>query len=68
MAKLNLGFLLGKINKDSVIVSMGDHGRLVGISIAVDILGNEVWNDLNKDERDIIVSKINRVKLEEKLM
>lgn len=68
MAKLNLGFLLEKINRDSVMMSMGDHGHLVGISIAIDILGNEVWNDLNKDEKGTIISKINRVKLEEKLM
>ena len=68
MAKLNLGFLLEKINKDSIMKSMGDHGNFVGVSIAVDILGFEVWNDLNKDEKDTVISKVNRIKLEEKLM
>lgn len=66
--KFNIGFLLEKINKDSVIISMGDHGRLVGMSIAVDILGDEVWYDLNQDEKNTIVSKVNRIKLAEKLM
>lgn len=68
MAKINLGFLLEKINKDSVIISMGDHGYLVGISIAVDILGHKVWHDLNQDEKDTIISKINKIKLKEKMM
>lgn len=68
MAKINLGFLLEKINVDSVFMSMGDHGYLVGISIASDILGNDVWNDLNKDEKVTVVAKVNKIKLEEKLM
>lgn len=68
MVKQNLGFLLQKINKDSVTISMADRGNFVGTSIAVDILGIGVWKDLNKDERDTIISKVNRIKLEEKLM
>ncbi len=66
MTQANLGFLLEKINKNSIIISMGEHGHFVGVSIAADILGG-VWKDLNVDEKIVIISKVDRIKLKEKL-
>ncbi len=68
VTKVDVGKVLESINKDSIVVSMGDHGCLVGSSIAIDIIGYKTWNDSNNDTKKLIIEKINRIKLAEKLM
>ncbi len=68
MTKVDVVKVLESINKDAVVISMGDHGCLVGSSIAIDIIGYKVWNDSNNDIKKLTIEKINQIKLAEKLM
>lgn len=67
MAKVDMDRLLGKITKDAIMVSMGDHGFYVGVSISIDIVGKQAWDDLDAANRQILIDKVNYTKLAEKL-
>lgn len=67
MAFSNLGFLLQKLNKDSIIRSVELRGNFVERSIVEDIIGNDIWGHLNDDEKITLISKVNRIKFEQKI-
>lgn len=55
--------LLSKIDTQTVIDTMVDHGWFVGWTIAKYIVGPEMWDDLSKDGQHLLIVKVNNIKL-----
>lgn len=68
MVKVDICQVLDGIERDVVINSMVDHGNLVGMTIARDIIDPDVWRGLISDYQELIIEKINYIKFVEKLM
>jgi len=60
----NIEELLNKIDTQTVIDTMVDHGWLVGWTIAKHIVGPEVWDDLSKDDQHLLIVRVNNIKLQ----
>jgi len=60
----NIEERLNKIDTQTVIDAMVDHGWLVGWTIAKYIVGSEVWDDLYKDDQHLLIVKVNNIKLQ----
>jgi replicative superfamily II helicase len=60
--RMDIGKILEKINRRSIVASMAGNGCIVAPAIAADILGTDVWNSLNDRWKDSIIVHINTIR------
>jgi replicative superfamily II helicase len=60
--RVDIGKILEKINRKSIVTSMATNGTIVAPAIAADILGKDVWNNLSAGWKDSIIAHINTIR------